>query len=274
MAVELSLTNVAFSFLLGLGPCRWRNMDALLFRRLGSCAILVGIAFIGALHLFAVHLWAATPLGGEGKAVAAIPEIIQRAPFIQSDVVSIFLLGIGLVFAFGAIWKAYFFDDPYPRYGTTHRRAKSAREEYLRARCDLFDELSEIEENAVEQLNTGIANLPTFPQMAIDVRAKRAEMLNRFRAYEMSVETAANQLLTLYRDINHAQRTTAPPCHFNEKWQLPHSFLMSSELKALLADPEVGDVGSSVAKLERLSNAIITQHERLHDRYPYPLAGC
>jgi hypothetical protein len=71
--------------------------------------------------------------------------------------------------------------------------------------------------------------------------------------------------------INHAQRTTAPPCHFAEKWRLPCSFLMSSELKALLADPEVGDVDSSLTKLQRLSNAIITQYELLHDRYPHPL---
>jgi hypothetical protein len=45
---------------------------------------------------------------------------------------------------------------------------------------------------------------------------------------------------------------------------------VSPELKTLLADPEVGDVGSSLIELERLSKAVIAQYETLHERYPHP----
>jgi hypothetical protein len=65
---------------------------------------------------------------------------------------------MGLIFALGAIWIGYFFDDPYPRYGSTYQREKSAREEYRDAYCNLFDELTEAENDAVIQLNDGIAN--------------------------------------------------------------------------------------------------------------------
>jgi hypothetical protein len=84
------------------------------------------------------------------------------------------------------------------------------------------------------------------------------------------VETATNQLLKLYRDINHAQRTTAPPSYFDETWGLQRSFLLSPDLKPLLADPEMGDIASSVAELEQLAKAIITRHGLLLERYPHP----
>jgi hypothetical protein len=159
MAVEISLMNVAFSFLLGLGPCRWRNHRRSFVSTSGLFVTLAGIAFIVALHLFAAHLRVATPLGGEGRAFASILGSIQRVFWARPDMASFCLLGMSLVIAFGAIWKGYVFDDPYPRYGTTHRRAKSAREQYQRAHCDLFDELSEIEEDSVRSAQCGHCEL-------------------------------------------------------------------------------------------------------------------
>jgi hypothetical protein len=269
-AVGISLTNVALSFLLGLGPLRWRNHRRSFISRSSLPIAIAGIASIVALHVFGAHLRVVTALVGEGKAFATAWEAIQKAPWAVSDIASVCLLAIGLIFTLGAIWKGYSFDDPYPRYGAMYRRQKSAREKYTNAYFTLFNELNEAKEDAVDQLNDGITRLPQFRQMAVDVRAQRAAMLNSFRAYETSVETATNQLLRLYRDINHAQRTTAPPSYFDEKWQLPHSFLMSSELKTLLADPETGDVASSLTELERLSKAIITRYELLYERFSHP----
>jgi hypothetical protein len=269
-AVGISLTNVALSFLLGLGPARWFNHRNFFIWTSGLLITIAAIASIVALHLFAAHLRAATAIVGEDRAFAVAIDSIQKAPWTLPDMASFYLLGMGLIFALGAIWKGYSFDDPYPRFGATYRREKSAREEYTDEHFDLFDELSAIKEDTVDQLNDGITRLPKFPQMAANVRAQRAAMLNSFRAYESSVETATNQLLKLYRDANRTVRTTAPPSYFDEKWQLPHSFLVSPELKTLLADPEVGDVGSSLIELERLSKAVIAQYETLHERYPHP----
>jgi hypothetical protein len=269
-AVVISLTNVTLSFLLGLGPLRWRNHRRSVISTLGLLIAFAGTASIVALHLFAAHLRMATALVKRDEAFDIALEAIRKIPLTPPDVVSFCLLGMGLIVALGAIWKGYSFDDSYPRYGAMYRREKSARDQYASAHFDLFDELNEVKIDTVVQLNDGIIRLPRFRQMAIDVRAQRAAMLNSFRAYETSVETATSQLFKLYRDINHAQRTTAPPSYFDEKWRLPHSFLLSPELKPLLADPEVGDVASSVTELERLSKAIITRYELLHERYPHP----
>jgi hypothetical protein len=268
--IGISLTNVALSFLIGLGPLRWRNYRYVLSSALGLIITFAGIAFTVALHLFAARLWMVIAVVGEDQFFVTPVGAIQEAPWALPGIASFYFIGMGLIFTFGAIWKGYSFDDPYPRYGATYRRKKSALEAYTKAHFALFSELSEVKEDTVVQLNDGITTLPKFRQRAIDVRAERAAMLNSFRAYENSLEIAINQLLKLYRDINHAQRTTAPPSYFDEKWQLPHSLLMLPELKPLLADPEVGDVASRLTELERLSAAIIRRYDLLHERYPHP----
>jgi hypothetical protein len=269
-AIVISLINVALAFLLGLGPVRWRNHRDFVISTSGLLATFSGIASIGALHLFAAHLRVSIMLVTKGEVFAAALEATRKTPWALPDMVSLYFIGMGLVFALGAAWKGYSFDDRYPRYGATYRREKSALEKYRDAYSDLFDELTEAENDAIIQLNDGIAKLPKFRQMAVEVRARRAAMLNNFRAYESSVETATNQLLKLYRDINHAQRTTAPPSYFDETWGLQRSFLLSPDLKPLLADPEMGDIASSVAELEQLAKAIITRHGLLLERYPHP----
>jgi hypothetical protein len=270
-AVVVSLTNVAFSFLLGLGPSRWRNHRDRVISRSSLLITLTGVAIIGALHLFAAHLRLAALLVGNDGSFAVASENVQEASWTLIDTTSLCIVITGLIFALGAIRKGYSFDDPYPLYGATYRRERSALKEYANAHFALLGELGGVKEDTIFQLNDGVLRLPQFRQIATDVRATRAAMLNSFRAYETSVETATNQLLKLYRDINHAQRTAAPPSYFDEKWQLPHSFLLSPELKSLLADPEMGDVATSVAELERLSEAIIVRYDLLNERYPRPL---
>jgi hypothetical protein len=267
-AVVVSLTNVVLSFLLGLGPARWRNHRDRVISTSGVLITIAGIAIIGTLHLFVAHLCLAASLVVNDGPFAVVSKNIQEA---LTDITSMYIVVVGLIFALAAIWKGSSFDDPYPLYGATYRRERSALRKYANAHFALLGELGEVIEDTVVQLSDGVLRLPQLRQMAIDVRATRAARLNSFRAYETSVETATNQLFKLYRDINHAQRTTAPPSYFDEKWQLPHSFLLSPELKSLLADPETGDVAASVAELERLKKSIVARHELLNERYPHLL---
>jgi hypothetical protein len=267
-AVIVSLTNVALAFLFGLGPLRWRNHRDRFISTSGRLFTLAGIVIIVVLHLFGLHFCVAVPFVGDDGFFAFAAEVLHKASWASLDATSFYILGLGMVFALGAMWRGYSFDDPYPQYGATCRREKSALEAYASGRFALLGELGEVIEDTVVQIDDGSLRLPQFRRAAIDMRARRAVMLNGFRAYETALETATNQLLRLYRDINHAQRTTAPPFYFEEKWRLPRSFLMSAELKSLLADPEPGDVAANVAELGRLSQAIICRHNLLQERYP------
>jgi hypothetical protein len=269
-AIGISITNVAFSFLIGLWPARWKNHRNFFVQVIGLLFTIAGTVVILGLHLFAAHFRTATAIVGEDRAFNVAIEAMLKSPWAISDLSSVYLFAMGVLFAISAIWKGYTLDDPYPRYGAVHRQATAAREAYTDVHLDLFEDLESIKDDAVESLDAGITRLPKFPQLAANVRAERAAMMQSFRAYETSVQTAANQLLKLYRDTNRTSRQTPPPAHFSEAWRLPHSFLASPELTTLLNDPEPGNVGASLTELQRLSRELLLQYEQLHSRYPHP----
>jgi hypothetical protein len=269
-SVGISTTNVAFSFLLGLWPMRWKNHRNFFVWTFGLLVTVAGLLLIIGLHLFAAHFRSATAAVGEDRAINVAIDELMRSPWKFSDLSSIYLFAMGTLFALSAIWKGYTFDDPYPRFGAVDRRAVIGREAYTDAHFELFEELESIKEETIESLDAGITRLPKFPQLAANVLSERAAMIHSFRAYEASIETSANQLLKLYRDTNRSARRTAPPAYFHEKWRLPHSFLARAEIRTLLADPEVGDVGSSLMELRRLLLELLGQYEQLHSRYPHP----
>ena len=271
-AIGISAVNVFFAFLLGLFPIRWLNHRSILVKLGGLICAVAGIACILALHGFAAHYRDATASVGEARAFQEAISTLKTAPLALGDLDSYYLVGIGLLWSFLAIWKGATFDDPYPRFGSYSRRAKSAREAYSDEHAALFEDLEEIKEDTVDRLEEGIQRIPRFPQEAGLIRSQREADLKGFRAYEQAVETAVNQLLARYRDANRHYRKSDVPKHFNTVWRLPRSFLDDSSVMKELAEPPSRPMDSDAAlnELRSLSNAVIDEYERLLVKYPHP----
>jgi hypothetical protein len=270
-AIGISLCNVAFAFSLGLGPARWIN-----HRNIGVkfCGLLLsngGVAALLGLHIFATQFRDATAAVGEERAMTFALEKMLRTPWAVVDLSSVYLFGLGVLFGFVALWKGYLFDDPYPSYGSHARRAAHARETYSDEHSELFDDLETIKEDTIQELDNGISRIPLFPQQAAQIRAQKAAILQTFRGYETAVETAANRLLTQYRDENRKYRTTPVPPHFGRRWCLRHSFLESAQVKELTAEPghQAPDVAAALNELRRLSTEVLREYESLMTRYPH-----
>lgn len=271
-AIGISLVNVFFAFLLGLFPLRWLNHRNFLVKFSGLLFSIPGIVGLVCLHAFAAHYRDATASVGEARAFQEALRTLQAAPISLADLDSYYLVGIGLLWSFIAIWKGATFDDPYPRYGAHFRRAAMAREAYSDEHAGLFDELEQIKEDTVERLEQGIERIPRFPQEASLIRSQREGDLRAFRAYEQAVETSVNQLLARYRDANRRYRKTAVPRRFNGTWQLPRSFLEDSSVLKELAEPtsQPMDASTALNELRALSNAVIDEYDRLLVKYPHP----
>ena len=272
-AIGISATNVVFAFLLGLWPARLINRRNVLIRVFSFLVTLAGLAALIALHAFAAHFRDATALVGEDRALRKAIEGLLEAPWVLADLNSFYLLGLGLIFGLAAFWKGCTFDDPYPGYGAVFRRAEHAREAYSDEHHLLFEDLEAEKEDTVRRLKEGIARIPHFPQHAAEIRAQRAALVERFRAYEASVELAANHLLQIYRDANKSCRTTPPPAHFGDAWKLPHSFLNSHEVIALTAgaattSPE--EIAAIVAELDQYRDALLAEYMMLITKHPHP----
>jgi len=201
-AIGISFVNVLFAFMLGLFPMRWINHRNYFFKLIGVIVTIVGLSGLVALHGFAAHYRDATALVGEDRAFAIALQTLKTSPLVLADLNTFYLFGLGILWAFLAIWKGATFDDPYPLYGAHYRRAASARETYSDEHALLFDDFEKIKEDTVAQLEAGTRKIPLFPQEASLIRTQREAHLNGFRAYESAVETAVNQLLARYRDAN------------------------------------------------------------------------
>jgi hypothetical protein len=271
-AIGISLVNVFFAFILGLFPFRWLNHRNLLVKFAGLVISLVGVACLVILHGFAAHYRDATASVGEARAFQEALRTLQTSTLSLADLDSYYLVGIGLLWSFLAVWKGATFDDPYPGYGAHSRRAVAAREGYSDEHAGLFEDLERIKEETVEKLESGIQRIPRFPQEAGLIRSQREADLKAFRAYEQAVETAVNQLLARYRDANRHRRKSAAPKHFNSSWRLPRSFMEDSSVLKELAEPSSQplDAHAALNELRSLSNTVIDEYDSLLAKYPHP----
>jgi hypothetical protein len=269
IAIGISVANVVFAFLVGLGPARWISRRNILVKALGLIFTVSALAGLIALHAFAAQYREAVASLGEENAFGAALDVLTRTPWRVSDISSLYLFALGTLFSIAAFWKGYTFDDPYPGYGATYRRLVTRREDYSDHHALLFDELESIKTKVVEDLQEGIASMPMFPQQADNIRAQRSALVERFRAYEAAVEAAANQLLATYRTANRGERQTPPPTYFGESWRLPYSFFEKGS--GLLADdPGTPPLEPLLAELRQLSEAVLSEYDKLIKAFPHP----
>jgi hypothetical protein len=272
-AIGISFVNVIFAFIIGLFPMRWLNHRNFLVKLVGLIVTVIGLAGLVTLHGFASHYRDATAAVGEDRAFATAIQTLKASPLVLADLNSFYLFGIGLLWAFLAIWKGATFDDPYPGYGAHYRRTAAAREAYSDEHAFLFEDLERIKEDTVAQLEAGTGRIPRFPQEASLIRSQRDADLKGFQAYESAVETAVNQLLARYRDTNRSHRRNSPvPKHFDTSWRLPHSFLADATVTKEIAEPATPplDANAALDELGSLSKAVLDEYERLLVKYPHP----
>jgi hypothetical protein len=271
-AIVISFINVTWSFVLGLWPIRWIRHRNLAVKLLGLILSLAGIAGIVALHAFAAHYRDAMAVGGEDHALSAAIASLRSNPWLLANLNSYYLFAMGLFFSLLSIFKGAKFDDPYPGYGPMSRRHEAIREDYSDQHADLFDGLASIKDETIEMLDQGVTKLPLYPQQASNIRTQRAALVQTFRGYESAVETAANQLLSKYRDINRTNRSTSAPTYFDKHWRLPHSFLDTPEVRTITADEDEdqSDTQSILKDLRLLSQEVLDEYEKLMTTYPHP----
>jgi hypothetical protein len=271
-AVGISIVNVSVAFLLGLVPARWLNHRRILVNVIGLAVTSAGWATLTGLHLFAAHFREASAQIGDERAFSLALKTTMNNPITFSDLNSLYLFALGMAFALAAFYKGYTFEDPYPGYGPVSRRAAEANRIYSNEHAELFDELEDIKEGTLQSLKDGIDRIPKAPENVAHICAHRSALIQQFKTYESSVETAANQLLALYRDANRVARKTRSPPHFDQRWRLPHSVVDNPEVKAISSaeQPHGSNINSVLDELRRLASAILSEYERLRDQYPHP----
>ena len=186
-------------------------------------------------------------------------EVIEK-PFILHDVKSWWLAGIGLLFAFISLIDGFKWDDPYPGYGDVALRREAGREEYQDAKHVWLTALGDRREQARAEVGEIRHDIDMIQGEIQQASLGRRNFTAAFLAHVAHLESAANQLLDVYRDANRRARTTPTPAYFEPRWRLTQTEIPAPN--EVDRDRLKTQIDSITAALSEASTRIHETHDR------------
>jgi len=213
LALIVAALNLSLGFLLGwiVIPIKnhitkWKSNLSIIFS-----VILIFISLI--FNLFIAHYRDAL-IKFPDDAELYVFESINNGWFTVSDISSLLLIGVGIMFFTIATFKGYFFDDVYPGYGKFARLRDIALDTLNEEREGTLSNVDEKYESSVEDLdecyrfikkqNISLSNSISSFQVQDTI----------FKNYSRLIESALMYIIKLYRDTNSAERETPSPEFF------------------------------------------------------------
>lgn len=222
LAALIAIVNVVTSSFLG-GFARLKNHRSWFWRIFGIALILILLALVAFLYNLSVAHFRdamANASGLEAAATASI-ETLKADPFGLLSMKSWLLFVFGALMSIVSAIKAYYAFDPYFGYG----RASAALDDARKAYADICDaslaRLSDLRNEAVDELKTLQVEYREKTHEAIESAEGMAGLKGHLATFLAQCDTAANLLLAIYRDANRESRTTPCPPHFAKSHRFP-----------------------------------------------------
>lgn len=214
-AFVISVLNVSIGCMVGAFILRWKNHISTTKRLLG----LVGTVLFGTLaligNLFVGHYRDAMSIDPDNGARLAVQQFLN-GPFALQDFNSWVLVALGLIVFFLALYKGYTWDDTYPGFGQVDRRVQNAKEELLATKAELTETIHDIYEEHVRNADGYFKKMQRDKQQLEILFSSIKNDFVLYRNYLSNLKNAYQFLITLYRQTNKKERTSAPPTYFSE----------------------------------------------------------
>lgn len=193
-------------------------------RVLSAVASLAYLAIAAGFNLAVAHY--RTAVAGEPfeASLLAYRSLIAD-PLDITDLQSWALFIIGLLFSIAAAIDGWLMDDPYPGYGQRMRHNLKALDAYNTLQEQLLQDLEDIKKAAEQDMDDtaqAVQDRQTeFGAILLRCQTLRGAMEQHFQ----HLESAANTLLTIYRDENRKHRSAPAPRRFELPWTYQHPSL-------------------------------------------------
>lgn len=262
-AAGFSIVNVGVAFTVG-AVVRLKNHVSVLKRLVGYVATGAVLGVLATFALMVSHYRDALQIGAEGAGTLAMQTLLST-PFHLSGPSSWILFGASFFAACFALWEGYSINDPYPGYGSVHRKSEAAAKRYEGAVQALRSELGKYRQSLIAQIERTqrdcAASIVELRGVIADKQRLAGEMPNEIH----SLEKALVALVETFRTCNKVGRQERSECpeYFNSKPQLDKRALPDfsiAEDEALLQRQEksaadfLGTKASLIAKIERAFN--------------------
>jgi hypothetical protein len=206
-AILVAAMNVAFGFLAG-GLALPNIIHRSFLRRVGGLiglSILFGLIFV--LNLSFAHYRDLSVSGVADPGQRALLET-WATPFVFRDVKSWWLGAIGLLFSFVSLLDGLKWEDAYPGYSQVVRRRDVRREEYLNRKHGWLELIKQKREQARDEVTALRRDIDMIHSEILQANTGRRNFSESFSANVLHLESAANQLMSIYRDANRRARGT------------------------------------------------------------------
>ena len=140
-----------------------------------------------------------------------------------NDIPSLFVIGVGFVFAALALIDGYGYDDPYPGYGDVHRKFVKALAPFEKSKRELSDKVHRIMDEATKEMDAGVKEFEIrYLRWGLILNIAR-QQFSSYTVWVRQVEQDANKLLYDYRAANIKGRHTSysskkAPTYFDSRW--------------------------------------------------------
>jgi len=214
IAVAISFMNVAFASLGGFAARYLAHISW--FLKLLSLTVTTAFAgVVACVNLVAAHYREAVTEGQKLDVAgrAGLDRFLED-PLALTEVMSLLLVGVGLIIAAIAFFKAYWIDHPYPDFGRVWRQMIRSRDHYAGELGAAIAEIEAARDNAVEGLLEESEQARERINEALDALSGRNTLRGQLRPFLEQCDQRASRLLAIYRDANCAARTEPVPPHF------------------------------------------------------------
>ncbi len=221
IAILFSLLSLACGY--GAGRIGWTNaIHRRPVRKIAGVAFgLLMICCFLAVNLAIAHYRSAV---GSGLATSQAAELVMRElksdPFGISDVTSMIMMGVGILFAVIAMAEGWMWQDPYPGYAAVAKHLRDAEDDYNALVNDSLGRLEEIENRYVNEIKAARSALRDRRLAVPLLTAQRKRLVARFEGHIAHLQDVGRLLLTAYRDANRQARKDVAPRRFDQQWNL------------------------------------------------------
>lgn len=233
---------------------------------IGFIAHLVAVTIFNvAVAHYRIALQGPTP---EDAAHLAVQTLMSQ-PFLISDLHSLLLIGVGIMFSLFAAMDGYRMQDPYPGYSRVERRYRYFSEEYSHYQRTIVEELEDVKNSAIQVLSNLKDDIPRYYSDLECILGNQSQLVKEFDAHCHHLHRACLRLITVYRDENARARSTAAPAYFVRSPELPPVISIDVDNGPRIDMAKQGEIAKGCTEeLEESCKKIYAQFDELQKQFP------
>jgi len=215
IALIIAFFNVFIGGATGAFALRYKNHCQRMKVVFGWIGVIVGTVLSFIFNLLVSHYRTAMTLDPDNAASKAM-ETFEEGILSISDVQSWLLFLLGIIFYLGAVYKGYKADDAYPGYGSLAKK-RDKQHGYLSDEKENANEIiEEAHQDFEENLDLCFKTIQMKSKKINDSANAFEQQKTILKSYHKHLEKALRYIITRYRDVNMANRSSDNPVIFNQ----------------------------------------------------------